>query len=84
MEGDSRSQRKKMVKTSVRGVVYDPKNKTNPFWFPIQKHGLTKYYRFSTLQAAADAKRAFAAKDQAAKAERVQVRHEAYRRNQAT
>ena len=78
-----------MVKTSVRGVVYDPKNKTKPYFFQIQKHGIRKNYRFSTLQAAADAKRAFASnKDQAAKAakaERVQVKQsEAYRRNQAT
>ena len=46
-----------MVKTSVRGVVYDPKKQTNPYWFPIQKHGITKYYCYSTLQAAVDAKR---------------------------
>ena len=79
-----------MVKTSVRGVVYDPTRKnTKPYYFKIQKHGIRKDYRYSTLQAAADAKRAFASnKDQAAKAakaERVQVKQsEAYRRNQAT
>ena len=74
-----------MTKTSVKGVQYKSDCKTNPYWFQIMKHGISKKHWHPTLEAAAAAKRAIAAaKVQAAEAERAKVKaSEKYQQNQA-
>jgi hypothetical protein len=47
-----------MAKTSVRGVLYDPSCKTNPYYFETIVNGVRKTRWFPTLEAAAKAKRA--------------------------
>ena len=47
-----------MAKTSVRGVIYKPQNKTNPYYFETMVNGVRKYRWFPTLEAAAKAKTA--------------------------
>ena len=46
-----------MVKTSVKGVLYDPKCKTNPYYFEKRVNGVTKRCWFPSFEAAAKAKR---------------------------
>ena len=46
-----------MVTTSVRGVIYKPNCKTNPYYFQTIVNGVKKYRWFPTLEAAAKAKR---------------------------
>ena len=47
-----------MVKTSVRGVLYKPSCKTNPYYFATKVNGVRKHRWFPTLEAAAKAKAA--------------------------
>ena len=46
-----------MAPTSVRGVIYRPDCKTNPYYFVTEVNGVKKYRWFPTLEAAAKAKR---------------------------
>ena len=46
-----------MAPTSVRGVIYKPSRKTNPYYFQTMVNGVTKYSWFPTFEAAAKAKR---------------------------
>ena len=46
-----------MVTTSVKGVIYDPRHKTKPYYFVTKVNGVQKYWWFPTLEAAAKAKR---------------------------
>ena len=46
------------MKTSVRGVIYVPHCKTTPYYFQTTVNGVKTKKRFSTLEAAAKAKRA--------------------------
>ena len=48
-----------MVTTSVKGVIYDPRHKTKPYFFVTKVNGVQKYWWFPTLEAAAKAKRDF-------------------------
>ena len=47
-----------MAPTSVRGVIYNASNKTNPYYFQTTVNGVKKKRWFPTLEAAAKAKRA--------------------------
>ena len=46
-----------MVKTSVKGVLYKPDCKTNPYYFGTIVNGVSKFRWFPTFEAAAKAKR---------------------------
>ena len=46
-----------MAPTNVRGVIYEARNKTNPYYFETKVNGARKLWWFPTLEAAAKAKR---------------------------
>ena len=46
-----------MVKTNVKGVLYKPDCKTNPYYFETKVNGVSKFRWFPTVEAAAKAKR---------------------------
>ena len=47
-----------MAPTSVRGVIYEANNKTNPYYFVTKVNGVSKKWWFPTFEAAVKAKRA--------------------------
>ena len=46
-----------MVTTSVKGVIYNPRRKTNPYYFVTKVNGVQKNRWFPTLEAAVESKR---------------------------